>query len=158
MVARSASTARSASLLKSRSDCPTPSARQSQRRRHKCQHPGRGGQPDVADLFGRWLRDETANSLLDRMTAFAYSDRYSRLGQRSPLGHKERFLPPRLSDGFSIAANVKPRPSTHIARRLALRLTCHTGLSLLFEVGVRPPHDGMSRMGRSNLSGAVATD
>src|SRR5215467_4966664 len=38
-------------------------------------------------------------------------------------------------------------PSTHIARRLALRLTCHTGLSLLFEVGVRPPHDGMRRWG-----------
>ena len=49
-------------------------------------------------------------------------------------------------------------PSTHIARRLALRRTCHTGLSLLFEVGVRPPHDGMRRMGRPNLSGAVATD
>jgi len=28
--------------------------------------------------------------------------------------------------------------STHIARRLALRLGCHTRLSLLFEVGVRP--------------------
>jgi hypothetical protein len=24
----------------------------------------------------------------------------------------------------------------------------HTGLSLLFEVGVRPPHDGIRRMGR----------
>src|SRR6516162_4428000 len=51
MVARSVSTARSASLLNSRSDCPARSARQSQRRRHKCQHPGRGRQPDVADLF-----------------------------------------------------------------------------------------------------------
>src|SRR5215469_8584717 len=69
MVARSVSTARSVSLLNSRSDCPAPSARQSQRRRHKCQHPGRGRQPDVADLFWRWLRDETANSPLDRMTA-----------------------------------------------------------------------------------------
>jgi hypothetical protein len=48
--------------------------------------------------------------------------------------------------------------SPHTARRLALRLTCHTGLSLLFEVGVRPPHDGMRRMGRSNLSGALAAD
>jgi hypothetical protein len=43
-------------------------------------------------------------------------------------------------------------------RRLGLRLTCHTGLSLLFEVGVRPPHDGMRRMGRSNLSDALAAD
>src|SRR6516162_4487498 len=48
--------------------------------------------------------------------------------------------------------------SPHTARRFALRLTCHTGLSLLFEVGVRPPHDGMRRMGRPNLSGAVAAD
>ena len=44
---------------------------------------------------------------------------------------------------------------TSYRRCLALRLTCHTGLSLLFEVGVRPPHDGMRRMGRSNLSGAL---
>ena len=48
-------------------------------------------------------------------------------------------------------------------RRLALPLTCHTGLchtglSLLFEVGVRPPHDGMRRMGRPNLWGAFAAD
>jgi len=47
---------------------------------------------------------------------------------------------------------------TSYRRRLALRLTCHTGLSLLFEVGVRPPHDGMRRMGRPNLSGALAAD
>src|SRR5215469_15016289 len=39
---------------------------------------------------------------------------------------------------------------TSYRRRLAL-LTCHTGLSLLFEVGARPPHDGMRRMGRPNL-------
>src|SRR5215831_19099463 len=71
MVARSVSTARSASLLNSRSDCPAPSARQSQRRRHECQHPGHGREPDVADLFWQWLRGETANSPLDRMTASA---------------------------------------------------------------------------------------
>src|SRR5215469_4646771 len=47
---------------------------------------------------------------------------------------------------------------TSYRRGLALRLTCHTGLSLLFEVGVRPPHDGMRRMGRPNLSGALAAD
>jgi hypothetical protein len=47
---------------------------------------------------------------------------------------------------------------TSYRRHLALRLTCHTGLSLLFEVGVRPPHDGVRRMGRPNLSGAVAAD
>jgi len=47
---------------------------------------------------------------------------------------------------------------TSCRRRLALRLTCHTGLSLLFEVGVRPPHDGMRRMERPNLSGALAAD
>ena len=29
---------------------------------------------------------------------------------------------------------------------------------LLFEVSVRPPHDGTRRMGRPNLSGAVAAD
>jgi len=47
---------------------------------------------------------------------------------------------------------------TSYRRRLALRFTCHTGLSLLFEVGVRPPHDGMRRMGRYNLTGALAAD
>jgi hypothetical protein len=48
---------------------------------------------------------------------------------------------------------------TSYRRGLALRLTCHTGLSLLFiEVGVRPPHDGMRRMGRPNLWGALAAD
>ena len=35
---------------------------------------------------------------------------------------------------------------------------CHTGLSLLFEVGVRPPHDGMRRMGRNNLTSALAAN
>src|SRR5260370_20404366 len=30
-----------------------------------------------------------------------------------------------------------------------------TGLLLLFEVGVKPPHDGMRRMGRYNLPGAI---
>src|SRR6266852_3572725 len=33
-----------------------------------------------------------------------------------------------------------------------------TGLSLLFEVGAEPPHDGIRRMGRFNLSGALAAD
>jgi len=47
---------------------------------------------------------------------------------------------------------------TSYRRCLALRLTCHTGLSLLFEVGVRPPHDGMRRMRRLNLSDAVTAD
>src|SRR5216683_3480638 len=31
------------------------------------------------------------------------------------------------------------------------------GLLLLFEVGAKPPHDGMRRMGRCNLWGALAT-
>jgi hypothetical protein len=43
-------------------------------------------------------------------------------------------------------------------RRLALGLTCHTGLSLLFEVGVRPPHDGIRRMGRPNQQGMCLVD
>src|SRR5215468_8813915 len=47
---------------------------------------------------------------------------------------------------------------TSYRRSLALRFTCHTGFSLLFEVGVRPPHDGIRRMGRPNLWGALAAD
>ena len=36
---------------------------------------------------------------------------------------------------------------------------CPTGLVLLFEVGVRPPHDGMMRrMGRYNLGDALAAN
>ena len=38
----------------------------------------------------------------------------------------------------------------------ALRLMTPTGLLLLFEVGAEPPHDGMRRMGRFNLWGALA--
>src|SRR5215469_13972527 len=38
---------------------------------------------------------------------------------------------------------------TSYRRGLALRLTYHTGLSLLFEVGVRPPLDGMRGWGGS---------
>ena len=70
-------------------------------------------------------------------------------------GHEGPFRPlqverPLLYRGLCQASSYR--------RRLALRLTCHTGLSLLFEVGVRPPHDGMRRMGRPNLSGAFAAD
>ena len=38
---------------------------------------------------------------------------------------------------------------------------CHpvpTGLVLLFEVGARPPHDGMRRMGRYNLRDGLAAN
>jgi hypothetical protein len=38
----------------------------------------------------------------------------------------------------------------------ARRLMTLTGLLLLFEVGAEPPHDGMRRMGRFNLRGALA--
>jgi hypothetical protein len=63
----------------------------------------------------------------------------------SQMGHEERFLPTMLSAGFSIAANVKPRPIT--SYRPPSWASAHTGLSLLFEVGVRPPHDGMRGWG-----------
>jgi hypothetical protein len=43
-------------------------------------------------------------------------------------------------------------------RRLRFSSPVITGLSLLFEVGVRPPHDGIRRMGRPNLWGALAAD
>ena len=32
------------------------------------------------------------------------------------------------------------------------------GLLLLFEVGTKPPHDGVRRMGRYNLLGALAAE
>src|SRR5215472_17056915 len=64
-----------------------------------------------------------------------------------------------IVSGFSIAANVKPRPDHIIpAPSCASAHLSHTGLSLLFEVGVRPPHDGIRRMRRPNLSGALAAD
>ena len=48
---------------------------------------------------------------------------------------------------------------TSCGHPFALRLLSgHTGLSLLFEVGVRPPHDGMRRMGRYNLNRALAAN
>ena len=85
------------------------------------------------------------------------TDPVSEIGMAA-VGHEERFPPLRLSAGFSIAANVKPRLDHLIPPPSWARLTCHTGLSLLFEVGVRPPHDGMRRMGRPNLWGALAAD
>jgi hypothetical protein len=59
---------------------------------------------------------------------------------------------------FSIAARVKLRLMSSCSHPFALRLSGHTGPLLLFEVGLRPPHDGMRRMGRLNLSGALAAD
>jgi hypothetical protein len=62
------------------------------------------------------------------------------------------------------AAASRSRPMSSLAlitswrRCLARGLTCHTGLSLLFEVGVTPPHDGIRRMGRRNLWGALGGD
>ena len=88
----------------------------------------------------------------------ARAPRTQRFFRMSVFGHEERFPLTRLSAGFSIAANVKPRLDHLIPPPSWARLTCHTGLSLLFEVGVRPPHDGMRRMERPNLSGAVAAD
>ena len=61
-----------------------------------------------------------------------------------------------LRTAFSIAARVKLRPNISCCSPFALRLMTPTGLVLLFEVGVEPPHDGMRRMGRFNLSGALA--
>ena len=58
---------------------------------------------------------------------------------------------------FSIAARVKPLPNL-LPSCFVLRLMTLTGLVLLFEVGAEPPHDGMRRMGRFNLRGALAAD
>jgi hypothetical protein len=57
---------------------------------------------------------------------------------------------------FSIAARAKPRSDYLMLSPFALRQRCHTELWLLFEVGAKPPHDGLRRMGRFNLSGAIA--
>ena len=63
-----------------------------------------------------------------------------------------------VNDRFSIAASVKLALITSCCHRFALRLPRPTGLLLLFEVGAKPPHDGMRRMGRYNLSDALAAD
>ena len=68
------------------------------------------------------------------------------------------FRPSTSSVRFSIAANVKPRPITSYRPPSCASAQLSHGLLLLFEVGVRPPHDGMRRMGRPNLSGALAAD
>src|SRR3979411_3259364 len=57
---------------------------------------------------------------------------------------------------FSIAARVKPRPDYLMRSPFCASANDATGLSLLFEVGVTPPHDGMRRMERYNLSSALA--
>src|SRR5215210_4165761 len=51
-----------------------------------------------------------------------------------------------------------PALITSCCHPFALRLDAVTGLLLLFEVGGEPPHDGMRKMGRSNLSSALAAD
>src|SRR5712692_8758111 len=65
--------------------------------------------------------------------------------------------PRTLKVRFSIAASVKPGPDyLMLSPFCASASERHTGLLLLFEVGAKPPHDGMRRMGRYNLSGALA--
>ena len=58
---------------------------------------------------------------------------------------------------FSIAARVKPLPNL-LPSCFVLRLMTLTGLVLLFEVSAKPPHDGMRRVERHNLWGALAAD
>src|ERR1051325_8791542 len=70
-------------------------------------------------------------------------------------GQYERFPRRRLRVRFSIAARVKPRPNISYRHPL-LRLMALTGLVLLFEVSAKPPHDGMRRVERHNLWGALA--
>ena len=53
----------------------------------------------------------------------------------------------RRNDRFSIAASVKLALIISCCPRFALRLLTPQGLLLLFEVGAKPPHDGMRRMG-----------
>jgi hypothetical protein len=47
---------------------------------------------------------------------------------------------------------------TSCCHRFELRLLTPHGLVLLFEVGARPPHDGMRRMGRYNLTDGLAAN
>jgi hypothetical protein len=82
--------------------------------------------------------------------------RPSRLGVAvlHPTGRSSGL--PRRSASLSRPVS-SPALITSCLRPFALRLWRHTGLLLLFEVGAKPPHDGMRRMGRCNLWGALAT-
>ena len=75
----------------------------------------------------------------------------------SGIGASLPFPLPPAEVGFSIAADVKFQSMTSCCHPALWLMTPHE-LALLFEVGVRPPHDGMRRMGRNNLTGILATD
>ena len=59
---------------------------------------------------------------------------------------------------FSIAASVKLRPDYFMPLPFALRLMMPHGARASLRGRRKPPHDGMRRMGRYNLSGALAAD
>jgi len=62
---------------------------------------------------------------------------------------------------FSIAAEVKALSLCHaysFPRKLCVRLMSLHGLVLLFEVDAGPPHDGVRRVERFNLSGFLAAE
>src|SRR5215471_10934240 len=60
---------------------------------------------------------------------------------------------------FSIAASVKFWPDDFMLSPFCASATdTPTGLVLFFEVGARPPHDGMRRMGPYNLRDSLAAN
>jgi hypothetical protein len=82
------------------------------------------------------------------------------IGPRSIHESLARWGIPPFSSGDGRARNdgrVAAADPGDLARRRD-RQRRDTRLSLLFEVGIGPPHDGMKRMGRPNLSGALAAD
>jgi hypothetical protein len=67
--------------------------------------------------------------------------------------------PPRFGMAASLSRPVSSLGLITASRRhFALRRICHTGLWLLFEVGAKPPHDGMRRVGRYNLRDGLAAN
>jgi hypothetical protein len=50
-------------------DCPALTGRQWRRRRHECEYPDSGREPDVADLFRQRFRRETRQGLPQVLTA-----------------------------------------------------------------------------------------
>ena len=92
------------------------------------------------------------------MSAATRLRRLSWFTPRSGKRHEDQFPLRRLNVRFSIAAKVKLALKTSCRHPLRSGPMIPHGALASLRGRCRPPHDGMRRMGRNNLTGALAAD